>query len=239
MDWPTDLIPYRCDFYLQNRTTQFRSPLTGTRQVLRRQGERWICTASFRFGAVSNADRLLAQRMDVTLAKLYGARETVNLWDFARPSPLGAFTVDTSLPAVLFTTPGSPGGLSYFTTGSPQVLTTFVGGAGIQVANGADAGDETVMLRGFLQNDTPGYAGDYLELGGFLYMLLEDLEADAVGMAVASLNRPLVASVADGVVPVFTRASTPMQLIDDDQPNRSVDVNRVYEYTLSFVEAFF
>lgn len=233
MDWPTDLVPYRWTFYLQNRTTVFRSPLTGTRQVLARQGARWIGSGAFRFG------REKAQRFEALLAKMRGAQVTANVWDFAHPEPLGPALDVSSLGVTYLTTLGSPGGRTGFLSGSPTVRTGFAGGAAGYTVHGAHAaGDDTVVIRGFPQATTQLYAGDYVGIGGYLYMIEEDATADALNRATLQLNRELVADVASGSAVTITRPRTPMMLADDDQPARNVDVNRVYEYSVSLVEAF-
>lgn len=173
--------------------------------------------------------------MDALLAKMKGQQETVNVWDFARPEPLGPNLDLSSIGITTFTD-----GTGFEEADSPPTITYFgAGPAGITVVGGWAVGADSVVVRGFTQNITQLYAGDYVQLGTFLYMLTDDAVATDLNLATLVLNRELVEAVSPGAVPVFTRASTPMQLIDDDQPNRSVGVAQVYEFTASFVESFF
>lgn len=82
--WPTDLIPINWGFFRQHNTTLFQSPITRSRQTLQRQGELWMGSGTW---LLARAD---AQRMDALLEMLKGAAVAVDMWDFARPSPLGS-----------------------------------------------------------------------------------------------------------------------------------------------------
>lgn len=232
MDWPTDLQPYRWNFYLQNRSTVFRSPLTGSRQVLTRQGARWIATGGFRL------TRDKAQRFEALLAKMRGQAFTVNLWDLARPEPRGPALDLSSIAASLWVSPG--GVLTHFAShDSPPVLTGFAGAAaGLTVYGSHAIGADTLIIRGFPQYTTQLLAGDYVGLGGYLYMLTDDATANGLNRATLSLNRGLVTAVAHRAAVTLVRPSTPMQLVDDDQPNRGSSSARVFEYSVSLVEAF-
>jgi hypothetical protein len=235
MEWPVDLIPYRWDFYLQNRSSVFRSPITGSRQVLARQGARWVGTGAFRFA------RAKAQRFEALLAQLKGQQLTANVWDFARPTPLGTALDLSSIGVTYFNTPGSPGGITKFSSGgSPTIYTGFSGGSsGLTVYGVHAVGTESVLVRGFPAGTSQLLAGDYIGIGGYLYMLTADAPlASALNRSLLSLNRGLVTAAAHRAVVTVTRPSTPMQMADDDQPRRTVDVNRVYEYTVALIEAF-
>lgn len=234
MDWPTDLIPYHWEFYLQPNSRSFLSPLTRTRQVLVGQGPRWVATGQFRFSS-----RRLEQRFEALLDKMKGQAEAVYLWDFAVKDglPLGPALSLTSIAVSYFITPGSPGGISMFESDGSPVFTGFAGGPdGLTVYGSQPIGEETALVYGFPQGTTQLYAGDQVELGGYLYRLVEDATADEANVAELALNRPLVAAIVNGDEVVTTRPRTPMQLLDDDQSRRAVGVDHVREYTVSLVE---
>ena len=236
-DWPTDLLPYRWEFYLQPNTRSFMSPVTRTRQVLEGQGPRWVGTGSFRFKT-----RRKEQRFEALLDKLKGQVNTVNVWDFAAKNglPLGPMLDLTSLSRSYFNTPGSPGGINGFLLpGSPSTpVTGFIAGAAGLTVFGAHAiGSESVEVRGFPQGTVQLYAGDGIQIGSYLYRLTEDQPtASSVNRATLSLNRPLLAAAAHGATVTTTRPRTPMRLLDDDHSRRSVDVDHVREWTVSLEE---
>lgn len=97
--WPTDLNPYRCDLLFLNNTTVFESPLTRTRQTLRRLGARWVLDGSW------HVARDKAQRIDALLDAVQGAYGSFYLYDFTHPLPYN----------------GDPGG-------SPRVTTAYASG---------------------------------------------------------------------------------------------------------------
>lgn len=228
--WPIDLVPYRVQFYLQANTTVFRSPVTRSAQRLMRQGQLWRCVASFR---EPRADH---QRLSALLLKADGAYGSFRIWDFAHPLPLGDNLPHTGVGVTYFSS-GSPVALTGFTSGSPAVVTGFYGGtAEPRVRGGWTAGATAILSERWLPNTTPLKAGDKFGIGDHLYELTDDAIADLQGVAELNFRPPLRVSVAHRAALVRTRPRVEMMLLDDDQPARSVDVNRVYDYTLSFVE---
>lgn len=234
LTWPTGrYISNHVEFYLQNNNTPFESPITRTRQVLGRQGARWVCTMT-----LPPMPRRLWQPFDAFLEKLRGSLNTVMIYDQAQPEPLGPNLDLSSLRTTYLNTPGSPGGLTGFTNpGSPTLVTGFSGGpAGITVYGSYAARVRSVTARGFPQFTTQLLAGEYVEINGRLYKLTEDAAADGLNRATLSLNRGLVNAVTHGMAVTRTRAATPMRLSDDDQPRGSVGLGNYKSYSLSFVE---
>lgn len=226
ISWPADIVARECEFYLQNNTRDYMSPITRTRQAIRGQGERWM--AHYLFRVVGRRGRA---RMDALLDQGKGSFENFLMWDHDQTEPNGTNLDRSSIPDTFFTDGTS------FTEGSPQVLTAFSAGApGITVHGDHTIRATDVEVDGFPGGTSQLDAGDYVEIGGFLYRLTADAEADAVGRAVLSLNRGLVTAVTDGISVNRTRASTPMYLVDDDQPRRTADANHVYDYSLNFAE---
>jgi hypothetical protein len=235
-DWPTDLEPYQWQFYLQPNTRVFASPITRTRQTIVGQGPRWVGTGSFRFRT-----RRKEQRFEAMLDKLKGQANTVQVWDFGNRDgrPLGPALDLSSITAITYlNTLGSPGGLTGFTnSGSPTLVTGFYGGAGgVTVYGNFAIGAESVVVRGFPQHTTQLYAGDQVQIGRFMYRILDDATSNGLSRATLSLNRPLVEAAAHEDEVVLVRPRTPMALLDDDQSRRSLGVNTVREYTVSLIE---
>ena len=224
--WPDDIVAYRCEFYLQHNTTVFLSPITKKRQVLRRPGERWTCTASFRL------QRPLAQRLDALLAKLKGASDTVSVWDFARPTSLGVNTEAPPISDTRFADTGSPS-TTTFTDGS-----VFGGGAPqIAVWGTHLPGAAAIAISGWYPSVTVLKAGDYIQIDDWLYMLTDDLVASSAGIGTASIAPAVREIIAHGTSVTRTRARTEMQLVDDGQPNRGLETGGLYQYTISLIEA--
>jgi hypothetical protein len=221
--WPTDLLPGKCTFFLEHNTAIFVSPITGSHPALSRSGARWNCAIE-----INPAPRAKAQRIDALLAKLKGAYNTVALWDFARPDPAGD-NRDRGLIADTRFTDGTT-----FTDG-----TVFDGGAaGVTVWGGWDAGATMILTDGWWQSITGALlAGDYIGIGGFLYMLTDDLVSDSMGRAYLSIAPPLNADVAHLAVVTRSMPTTSFRLVDDGQPNRQSMPDGYYTYSLALTEA--
>jgi len=219
--WPDDIVPNACEFFLQHNTTVFESPITRTRQRLRRPGERWMCTASFRLV------REKAQRLDALLAKLAGSYDTVTLGDWARINPSGDNLDKTGIPNTFF----SDG--TDFTDNTEFAVPDEVARLRFAAVRGASS----LRAKGWMPNTAPLDAGDYIGVGGWIYMLTDDASSDGNGFSTLNIAPRVRADTAADTLIVRHRPKSPMVLIDDDQPNRSIQVGTVYHYTLSFAEA--
>lgn len=223
--WPENIQPRDCEFYTSFNNSLFESPITRSQQILRRSGDRWM--ASIAIGPIK---RDKAQPLDALLARLQGIAGVVQLWDFARPSPLGvnseagAEIVDSRF-----------GDLTTFSDGT---VFSFGVVEGI-VAYGAHArGVSEIFTRGW----SPGITGilkqgDYVQAGRNLAMLTEDANSDSLGRTRLKFSPALRFAVADGEAIVRTQAAAEMRLADNEQARRRVTVGLFYEYQLTFVEA--
>lgn len=220
INWPTDILPYRCSYYLQYNTTIFESPITRTQQVLSRGGPRWMCTVAFKL------QRDKAQRMDALLAGLKGAVEIVRVWDFARTFPTGANLDRVGIPAAKFTHGKK------FTDGKQ-----FITSDGIARIFAANAGEYVLHSDQWMHDTIALKAGDYIAIDNHTYILTQDAVADPSGNALLYIAPPLVQSVPTGVAFARTYCWVGMRLVDDTQPSRSIQSDAPYEYSLSFVEA--
>ena len=83
--WPADLIPNSLSFWLQPNASALESPINRARQVLARDGTRWMAELDF-----SNLDPIKEGRVAALVARMKGGAETVAFWDFSRPTPKGS-----------------------------------------------------------------------------------------------------------------------------------------------------
>lgn len=225
--WPTDLRPSLFELFLQHKTTIHVSPITGSQQVLRRQGEAW--RLHMNIGPTAKAK---AQRIDALLAKLKGAYETVNLWDFDREEPAGTNRDRDDIAETYFADVGPPTQTD-FTDG-----TQFDGGDGtVTVWGGWAVGSESILTDGWYPSETVLKAGDYIGIGGKLYLVTDDVNSTAIGRATLSIAPRLKIAAAHLDVVTRTRPTAEMRLVDDGQPNRSVDPDGRYQFSLAFMEA--
>lgn len=230
--WPTDIVAYRCDFYLRANTSVFQSPVTRSTQRLKRQGQLWMATLSFRLARAKD------QRLAAMLALLDGAYGTVRVWDHAQRLPLGENLDRSSLPITYFSSGGSPSVLTGFSSaGSPSVITYFYGGAAQVIVQGWHAlGSTDVLTDGWYPSITVLKAGDKVEIDERLYLLTADAVSSSIGRATLSVRPPLRADVDHAEVVTRTRPRAEMRLVDDDQPARPADVDGQYERTITLVE---
>lgn len=222
LTWPANFRPVSSEFFLEHNTTIFASPITRSQQVLRRQGERW--RFAFELQPMYRRD---GQALDALLAKLKGAYETVLLWNFERPYPLGDNRDRSSIEETFFDDDTG------FDDG-----TGFSGGDAEVVVSGAHAmGATEIDTMGWLR-EISGIllAGDYIGIDGRLYMLTDDADSDDENHAVLKIAPPLKAAVEDGAVVTRARPTAEFRLIDDGQPNRRV-AGLIYSFSLKFVEA--
>lgn len=228
--WPTDLVAQTCDFRLQKNTLRSISPIAKTVQTMDRQGKRWMAQLRFRVG------RAKGQRIQALL----DSGDEFSLWDMAhsRGLPLGPNLDRSSIAVTYFYTAGSPGGQTRFRDGgSPTVRTGFSGGAaGVRIRGGWAVGSSEPLSDGWVANSTPLLGGDYVQIGDYLYMLTEDLDADGFGRAYLPLNRGLLAAAAHRDLITRTRPRAMMLLQDDDQNQRPVTPDQLWEFNLSFFE---
>lgn len=107
---------------------------------------------------------------------------------------------------------------------------------GVLLMGAALRGATSIPVDGLPVSQTHLKAGDYIGISGKLYRLTADVAASGGGVGTLTLNRGLLADVADNTAVNTDRPTCEMFLADDDQPSRTVDFNRVYDYSLSFIE---
>lgn len=96
LDWPTDLVPFACEFYLQPHVVRSVSPLTRAQKVYALTQPRWVCRLSLRGGSSrewgTEGAAIYGPRLDALIAKLDGGANRITLWDFRRENDGAAFT---------------------------------------------------------------------------------------------------------------------------------------------------
>jgi hypothetical protein len=198
--WPVDLRPSRCEFNCRFKNNRLSSPITGSEQTLRLQDERWRCALD-----LTPMRKAEGRRIDALLAKIKGAGGTVDLWDFARPTPAGDNRLKGGVADVTLVGAHPAGATSLLTTGWRAIT------AGI-------------LLE-----------GDYVGGGGRVYMLTDPADSDGSNRATLLISPRLKADLPDGTVITRTMPAEAFHLIDDTQPGRQVKPGLAYSYNLNFI----
>lgn len=220
LTWPQSLVPSGASFFLEPNTLRMESPLSRTSQVLVRTPPRWVARMEF-----ASRDARKATLLDALIARMNGGEHTMRLWDFRRPIPRGAAGIST-------TTAFSDG-------------TRFADGTGFEdyesnptVSHPAARGAETVRSTGWDASQAPILAaGDYIGIGGYLYMLLDDAESDASGVAVLTIRPRLRAAIAAGDAIEFIRPTAAFLVVDGGQGDNRTAAPALSSYSIAFVEA--
>jgi hypothetical protein len=203
--WPTDLLPTRREFYLESNTLLVTSPFSFASQAVSRLANRWVAELTF-----DPMDRARAGRVRGLTATLDGGLNEVLLYDFLQPTPRGPATAYAG--GTIATTWG--GGTSW---GGGTVWGGITPPGTPQVRTAGAIGDATLATWGWAASITPLLAGDYVGLGGYLYMLTEDAAADLAGRATLALRPRLRAVATPGAALVTTRPTARFRLADGQQ----------------------
>ena len=202
--WPATLRPSRLSFYLQHNTLRFVSPVSRATQVLRRDGARWIAEASF-----DPLNRIQAGVLEGLLAALAGSANTVRIWDWRREYRTGDPRSQGDVP----TGPYSFSDATIFTDGTGLV----VGSGNPSLAAGAPRGALSIVTQGWWPSTVAVGAGDYIGLGGRLYIATAAVAASGAGTATIAIAPPRRAAVVVGEPLILSLPSVPMRLVSDDE----------------------
>ena len=224
IDWPEDITPTTCSFWLEANTAVNQSPLTRATQVIIRPGARWHCDLTF-----NQRSRVVAARIDAMLAQLDGSGGEMTLWDFRRPFPRGDAGLMVN-PIVTTFTDGTEFSdatdfLDAYAAEFPYIYQSTAKGASALVVGGW-GGLEHALL-----------AGDYIGVGGYLYIVCDDARADAMGRASLTIRPNLRADVDVNAAITITRPRCRFRLADNSQGDNRTDGNFRSTYTLSFLES--
>lgn len=108
--------------------------------------------------------------------------------------------------------------------------------AGVLLNGAALRGSTSIPVDGLPVSQTKLKAGDYVGIGGKLYGLEDDVAANGSGQGTLTLNRGLLAAVANDSPVTLTRPTCEMFLENDDQNSRPIDYRKIHDFTLSFLE---
>jgi len=89
--WPTGIYPRACALRLGTFQRAALSPYSGSEQVTDMLNDRWYMSITL----PPRAGRVRGAQVEAFIAALRGMTNTVNLWHFARPEPLGTLTSAT------------------------------------------------------------------------------------------------------------------------------------------------
>ena len=221
--WPEVLRPSRLVFYLQHNTTRFVSPVTRATQVLRREGARWVAEASFDPLSPTRAGLL-----EGLLAALAGSLNTVRIWDWRREYRTGDPRSQGQVPSG----PYSFSDATLFTDDTGLV----VGSGTPALAAGAPRGALSIQTAGWWPGAVALGAGDYLGLGGRLYMATEAVTASGAGTATIPIAPPLRAAAALAEPLVLSRPTVAMRLVSDDEAANPTRPGRFTAITIRLEE---
>lgn len=212
LDWPADLWPYKCMFYLQPHIGGSESPLTRVRKVYGLSAPRWLCRLTFRAG-YDGAPRFNEQdgfgpRLDALIAELEGGLNRVALYDFRRPRALQPRY-------------GYP----------PFLLAAADKGATTLQVSGLSPG-----AIAFSKGDYVGGDGrPHIVTGGPVVSGAGTIIADATGTATITIRPPLSTAIAAGT-PLPHPVTGMFRLTSEDAGQNETEVGQPSEYTLDFAE---
>lgn len=137
---PASRYPASCLFTLETNQRVYGSPAGGSEQVVDQLNDRWRVLLTY-----TARNRASAGSLDAFLASMRGQTNTVGLWHFARPQPLGTMrgTPVLSAPALQ-----GASSISIFTSAGGTVLAgDMLGVAGLllQAQSDATANGSNVM----------------------------------------------------------------------------------------------
>jgi hypothetical protein len=225
-DWPADLRPSECAFWLRANTTLLESPITSVAQAIGRPGARWVCEI-----ALDPLTPPRASRLDALLARLAGPLNRIRLWDFRRPVPRGP-AGNYGFPPV-----GSFGWTPVPSWGDGTAWLEGTQASSPSLRLDAPRGATTLATWGWEPNAAPLLAGDYLGLLGRAYMVVEDApDAGPLGRAAIRVLPSLRDDVSAGTPLMLERASAPFRLADNDQATNRTRPGPFAAYALRFLE---
>lgn len=105
----------------------------------------------------------------------------------------------------------------------------------VTVSGGSQTGNQ-VDLTGFDAFETGLKAGDVIQIGDYLYQVVDDATADSSGGASVNIEPSLRASPANGASVTYNDAKTKCRLASNDV-RISTNEMKVYGLSLQFVEA--
>ena len=214
--WPATLRPSSSSFWLEANTAVNISPLSRTTQVLIRQGARWRSDLAF-----NARNKAVSGQLDGLLASLDGPGGEVWLFDFRRPFPLGT----ARIPVLNTFTDGTIFNDGTQFTNSPHM------------AAAAATGDELAVIAGLMPSSLAFCAGDYVGIGGYLYMSCGPAYTDATGKTSIQVRPRLrsPSSVGDGVN--INMPGARFRLADNGQGTNRTMPGLFSSYTISLLES--
>jgi len=92
-----------------------------------------------------------------------------------------------------------------------------VGSGNPSLASGAPRGALSIVTHGWWPSTVAVGAGDYIGLGGRLYIATAAVAASGAGTATIAIAPPLRAAVVVGEPLILSLPSVPMRLVSDDE----------------------
>lgn len=228
LTWPDDLSPFRFTFYLQPHVGGTESPITRTRKTYGLSAPRWICRMSLKGGWDGfDGHEATGPRLDAFIAEMEGGLNTVALWDFRRPFPIGLKNYYNRFTGERYT----------FGAGETfEMGERFIIPAEAEPTNLAAAAGATQMtFFGFEPGQRVFNRGDYVGGDGRAHIVLADVTSDAQGEAAVTFKPPLATALAAGTAKTMQPTSK-FQLVGEDAGQNDSEVGAAVVYELEFIE---
>lgn len=229
LEWPSDLRPASCTFYLRPHVGGSQSPLTRTRKVYGLSAPMWVARLTFR-AAWAGGDGLMARgaRIDALIADMEGGLNRMHLWDFRRPYPAGLRRYYRQFAGERYTF----GGGERFSLGEHFVIP-----AQAEPLNETAQPGATVMIwEGFLPGERVFNTGDYFGGDGRGHMFMHDGIADSNGRVAMRFRPPLSRKLLAGEA-ITMQPKTRFQLMNEDAGASEAFARQTQSaYTLEFEE---
>lgn len=103
--------------------------------------------------------------------------------------------------------------------------------------NGGSQSGKTISTNGWTPNQSLLFsAGDYIQLGQYLYMITANTASNSGGAAVLPLNRPIVVPPTNAAVVARFAPRAKCMLVDGAQAQFAVSAPFIYAVTISVIE---
>lgn len=228
LEWPSELSPFRFTFYLQPHVGGTESPLTRTRKTYGLSAPRWICRMSLKGGWDGfDGHEATGPRLDAFIAEMEGGLNTVDLWDFRRPFPIGLKNYYSRFSGETYTF----GGGETFTLGERF----FISEDAEPTNRAALAGATQMTFIGFEPGQRVFNRGDYVGGDDRAHIVLRDVAADSNGEAIVQFKPPLASPIAAGAAKTM-QPTARFQLVGEDAGQNDSEVGSAVVYDLEFIE---
>lgn len=125
-----------------------------------------------------------------------------------------------------------------FLMGDPAGALPLGVATGTPLVNGSGQTGNQLMTKGWVGNVTDILkAGDYLQIGNFLYKNLTDADSDGSGLATLDIFPQLKGAIANDTPVILNSTKGIWRLVENEIPVTNISVDKLYEISFSAIEA--